>query len=70
MMQLSGAFLWHLKATHGLPLDMAFVAMARAGATPELGSLYTAAEKDGANLARLKREIEFYIVEAYGESLA
>ena len=65
MKTISGATLWQLKATHGLPLDMILLKCAQAGLTPEWLGLLDAARKDGANMKALCNELRFDIKEAY-----
>ena len=70
MRPFPGAALWKLQATHGLPLDMALVRLAQEGLVPTWLELFEAARKDGANLRRLHRAVQFFVTEAYGPPIA
>lgn len=67
---LDGAKLWNIKATHGLPLDMALAAMAGQNCLPTWESLFRAALADGANLEKLARELMFFCREVYAPQVA
>lgn len=67
MTLIDGALVWKMKATHGLPLDMALVVLAKQGMVPTWDRLFDAAEKDGTNIPKLIRECQFYVKEAYFE---
>lgn len=69
MKTISGATLWQLKATHGLPMDMILMRCAQDGFIPEWRGLIDAAQKDGANMKTLCNELRFDIKEAYGADL-
>lgn len=65
MMPFNGARLWYIKATLGLPLDWALTILAREGFVPSWVDLLRAAARDGANIPKLVRELQFYVREAY-----
>jgi hypothetical protein len=62
---LPGELLWQLKATYGLPLDIALVRLAQAGVMPVWDGLFRSAAADGADLQKLARELAFFCREAY-----
>jgi hypothetical protein len=70
MKTIDGAVIWAAKATHGLPLDMALIKCATEGFVPTWDGLLGAALKDGADLAKLVRELQFYVREAYEPDFA
>lgn len=65
MQVIDGGMLWGLKATHGLPLDISLMRCAQDGMVPAWDTLFEAAKKDGADIAKLARELCFYVKEAY-----
>ena len=67
---IDGAYLWHLKATHGLPLDMAIMKCAQHDRIPTWLDLLRAARRDGANIDVLIRELQFCVREAYPQPVA
>ena len=62
MKVIDGKTIWQLKATHGLPLDMALMLCAKHGVVPSWDDLMKAALADGANMGRLVRELQFLCV--------
>ena len=67
---IDGKIVWDTKGTHGLPLDMALQILAAKKLVPTWDRLFLAAKKDGANLAKLARELSFFVKEAYGAEFA
>ena len=70
MQTIDGARIWQIKATHGLPLDMAIQRCASRGFVPTWLELLDAAERDGANIPVLIRELQYCVTEAYEPDFA
>jgi hypothetical protein len=67
---VDGAEIWRVKASRGLPLDFAFERLAQSDAVPTWDDLIAAARRDGANIPRLVRELQFFVREAYRPEVA
>lgn len=65
MLLFPGEEAWRIKAEMGVPMDMILMKLAQDNQVPTWDKLLDAAERDGANIAKLCREMEFFIREAY-----
>lgn len=62
---MDGAEVWALGATHGLPMEVYFIAMAERHAVPDWASFYAAAMHDGTNLDRLTLRVAAAVRDSY-----
>jgi hypothetical protein len=67
---IDGELVWSMKATHGVPLDFVLQQLAAADTVPAWDGLFSAALRDGANLDKLVRELNFFVREAYRADIA
>ena len=67
---IDGAVIWKIKATHGLPLDFALTRLAQLDAVPTWDRLIESASRDGADIPKLVRELQFFVKEAYAPEVA
>jgi alanyl-tRNA synthetase len=70
MMLIDGAVIWKLKATHGMPLDMTLDLFWSRRMLPTWAPLLKAAQKDGANIERLVKEIRQIVSNTYPTKIA
>jgi len=70
MVLIDGAEVWKLHATHGFPLDFSIPLIADREGMITWDRLIAAATRDGVNVARLLRQLQDIVGDAYPPSVA